>query len=135
MTGPWPAVDNWLDLLGNLWIGIVLVAVAAVPSWFALRNHRSIQENSRVISDVRDQVVNGHTTAMRSDIDSIREELAGVRRELGWLRTDVDGLRNEARGGFDAFRGDITEERIQRRAGDQKLRDEIDRRHPPEPPA
>jgi hypothetical protein len=125
MNVNWTDAANLLDILDHIWIGLVLIAVAAVPSWFAFRNHQSIQDNSRVINDVRDQIVNGHKTAMRSDIDSVREELAAIRTELSWLRTDVDGLRNEARAGYDVMRGDITEERAARRSGDTALQKEI----------
>lgn len=110
---PWPAVDNLLDLVGNLWYGLVLIAVAAVPAWFAARNHKGIKK-------IQDQVINGHEgkPPMRADIDMMRDEISGIRDEL--------------RGGFAALRSDITEERATRRAEDAAIRDEITRHHPPD---
>ena len=54
---------------------------------------------------------------MRADMDAMRDELGG--------------MRDEMRGGFAAVRGDISEERLARRAGDDSIHDEIARRHPP----
>lgn len=98
-----PNPDNWLDVATI----IIVALIAAVPSWLAARNHRTIQA-------VKNQVVNGHTTPMRVDIDLMREE--------------IGGMRDEMRGGFAAMRNDIAEERNARRAGDEVLRDEINRR-------
>lgn len=98
--------DSWMDVF----VLLSLAIIAAVPSWAALRNHRSLQQ-------VKDQVVNGHKTAMRADMDAMRDELGG--------------MRDEMRGGFAAVRGDISEERLARRAGDDSIRDWIARHHPP----
>ena len=54
---------------------------------------------------------------MRADMDAMRDELGG--------------MRDEMRGGFAAVRGDISEERLARRAGDDTIRDWIARHHPP----
>lgn len=99
-----PNPDGWLDAFVILMVALI----AAVPSWAALRNHRSLQQ-------VKDQVINGHEgkPALRADMDSIREEIAGIRDEM--------------RGGFAALRGDIGEERLARRAGDDAIRDELHR--------
>ena len=98
--------DSWMDVF----VLLTLAVIATVPSWAALRNHRSLQQ-------VKDQVVNGHKTAMRADMDAMRDELGG--------------MRDEMRGGFAAVRGDISEERLARRAGDDSIHDDIARRHPP----
>ena len=100
-----PNPDNWMDVVTIL----VATAIVAVPSWLAARNHK-------VIKAVKDQVVNGHTTPMREDIDLLRGEIAG--------------LRDEVRGGFAALRGDIGEERATRRSEDAAIRDQIARRYP-----
>lgn len=98
--------DSWMDVF----VLLTLAVISSVPSWAALRNHRSLQQ-------VKDQVVNGHKTAMRADMDAMRDELGG--------------MRDEMRGGFAAVRGDISEERLARRTGDDSIHDEIARRHPP----
>lgn len=101
-----PNPDGWLDVFTI----IAVVLITAVPSWLAARNQKTIQA-------VKDQVVNGHTTPMRADLDSLRE--------------DIGGMRDEMRGGFSALRSDLAEERIARRSGDDMLRDQIGRNSPP----
>ena len=49
----WQEVNSLLDLLANVWIGLVLIAVAAIPSWLTHRSHKTIR-------DIKDQVVNSH---------------------------------------------------------------------------
>ena len=101
---PIPNPDSWMDVFTILMVS----AIVAVPSWLAARNHK-------VVRAIKDQVVNGHVTPMREDIDLLRGEIAG--------------LRDEVRGGFAAMRGDIGEERATRRSEDAAIRDQIARRH------
>ena len=119
----WTDASDWLDLLDHGLIGLVLICVAVIP---ALINARSVRRNHATIAAVDakadaivGQVVNGHAgkPALRVDIDVIREELSGIRDEM--------------RGGFTALRGDLTEERLARRNGDESIRAEIERHHPP----
>lgn len=98
-----PNPDDWLDVITIL----VATAIVAIPSWLTARNHK-------LIKSVKDQVVNGHTTPMRADLDVIKG--------------DVAGLRDELRGGFADIRADLNEERAARRAGDATLRDELEHR-------
>ena len=77
----WLEVNDWLDLVANAWIGVVLIAVAAVPSALAARNHKTIR-------DIKDQVVNGHTSPLRADLD---RALAAIEA----LAVDISGLRQE----------------------------------------
>ena len=119
-----PNPDNWMDVVTIL----IATAIVAVPSWLAARNHR-------VIKAVKDQVVNGHQTPMRADLDVIKDDVAGLRDvvvDLDVIKDDVAGLRDELRGGFNSIRADIAEERSARRAGDSAIRDEIARHHPAE---
>lgn len=84
----WPDVDNWIDVLDHVWIGIVLIVVAAVPSVLSLRNHKSIKK-------VQDQVVNGHTTPMRDDIDEMRDNLRNMRTDMHFVKTELSDIRSE----------------------------------------
>lgn len=116
----WFNPDNWLDLASQILLVVGGLAIAVVPSWLATRrNHDAIKAVDAKADAIVGQVVNGHAgkPALRVDIDVIREELSGIRDEM--------------RGGFAALRGDISEERLARRAGDDASRDEIDRHHPP----
>lgn len=69
-----------------------------------------------VLYKIKGQVVNGHTTPMRADMDLMRDDIAG--------------MRDEMRGGFAALRGDLTEERATRRSEDLAIREKIARHHP-----
>jgi hypothetical protein len=58
-----PDPNSWMDVFTIL----AATAMVAIPSWFAARNHKSIKK-------VTDQVVNGHTTPMRADLDDDDDE-------------------------------------------------------------
>jgi hypothetical protein len=94
-----PNPDNWMDVFTIL----AAVLLAAIPSWFAARNHRSL-------SEVKNQVKNAHSTNLRDDID---RAISGVEA----LSVDVRGLRQ-----------DLVMEEERRRKQILELRDEIDRR-------
>lgn len=99
----WLEVDSWIDLLGNLWIGLVLVAVAAVPSFLAHRTGRDVKQ-------VRQQVENQHATNLRDDVD---RAIHGIEA----LATDLRGLRQ-----------DLAAEEARRREHIDELRDEVNRK-------
>ena len=100
----WLEVDNYLDLIANAWIGLVLIAVAAVPSWYARRNHNTL-------TDVKNQVVNGHTaTNLRDDLDRCIQA--------------VEALAHDVR----SLRADLMHEEDRRRSAVEQLYDEIDHR-------
>ena len=78
----WLEVNDWLDLVANAWIGIVVISAAAVPSFLAARNHRSI-------AAIRDNVQNGHTTPMRQDLDKALAAIEALAHEVSGLRQDL----------------------------------------------
>ena len=78
----WLEVDSWLDLVANAWIGIVLIAVAAVPSILAARSHKTI-------GVVRDQLVNGHKAPMREDLDKAITAISELGHDVRMLRQDL----------------------------------------------
>lgn len=98
MNPNWTDVQDWLDLLDHAWYGIVLIAVAAVPSWLSYRNHKSIKE----VSDS----VNNRPTALRDDLDraiaaieSLAHDVQSMRRDLmaeeDHRRIQINDLREE----------------------------------------
>ena len=89
--------DSWMDVLDHIWIGLVLIAIAAVPSWFAYRNHGKIQKVSDQVKGVAAQVVNGHSTPMREDVDGIRDTLAEIQKDMHLMKGDVSDIRSELR--------------------------------------
>jgi hypothetical protein len=100
----WIDVDSWMDLIANLWVGLVVIAVAAIPGYMAARkNHKGIKE-------IKEQVVNGHTEPMRTDLDRVIAALDA-------LAKDVTGIRR-----------DLADEETRRRDHIAELRDEVNRK-------
>lgn len=95
-----PNPDSWQDVFTI--IAVALIA-AAVPSWFAHRNHRSL-------NDIKDQVVNGHDQPMRFDLD----------RAI----TSIDSLADDVR----SLRRDLMAEEDRRRAQILDIREELEHR-------
>ena len=88
-------VDSWMDIIANLWIGIVVMALAVIPGYMAARkNHRGIQE-------IKNQVVNGHADSppLRTDLDRV---IAGyavtspTKRTVGATRSQNCATRSTA---------------------------------------
>lgn len=94
-----PNPDDWMDVFTI----IVVAAIVAVPSLLTLRNHRSLDE-------VKQQVVNGHKTPMRSDLDRVIVAIDALGHDVAGLRTD------------------LADEEDRRRSHIRELREELDRR-------
>jgi hypothetical protein len=99
-------VDSWMDIIANLWVGIVVMAMAIIPGYMTARkNHKGIKE-------IRDQVVNGH-----ADAPPLRTDLDRVIASIDALAKDVTGLRR-----------DLADEENRRRDHIAELRDEVNRK-------
>lgn len=107
MNGNWTDAETWIDIVDHVWIGFVVVAVAAVPSWFAARNHKSIKK-------VQDQVVNGHTTPMRADLDDLADSVKSMSRNV---RDDMQYIKSE----LSDIRSDLNTERKERMSLDNRF--------------
>ena len=77
----WANPENALDLLAYAWYGLVLIAIAAVPSLMAMRNHKSIKE----VSDS----VNRRPTALRDDLDRVITAVEALGHDIRGIRTDL----------------------------------------------
>lgn len=106
MNGDWGEVDNLLDLLDHIWVGFVLIICAAVPSWLAARNHRSIKA-------IRDNVQNGHTVPMRADLDKAIAAIEALAHDVTGLRQDLLTERDSRRSQVEDLRSDV--DRMRRR--------------------
>ena len=106
MNPNWGSVDNILDLLNNVWIGVVVICAAAVPSWFAARNHKNIQA-------IRDNVQNGHTVPMRADLDRAIAAIEALGQDIHALRADLHEERNSRQAQVEDLRSDV--DRMRRR--------------------
>ena len=93
----WTDVSNLLDLVDHVWIGFVLIAVAAVPSYFAARNHSKIKKVSQDTQRLDRSISNGHTSPLRADVDEIRDTLEAIRSDLKEVKSEVGDIRSELR--------------------------------------
>lgn len=82
----WFNPDNWLDLVSQILLIAGGIAIAVVPSWFAARTHQSLKTETKVI---RDQLVNGHTTFLRNDVDKALSAIENLTREITNLRNEL----------------------------------------------
>lgn len=106
----WTDAQNWLDLLDHIWIGLVLIAVAAVPAIMSAKNHSGIKK-------IQDQVVNGHKEPLRNDLDK-------VIRALSEQSDKVDSISH----GLTSLREELIQEEVRRRSGITELREDFDRK-------
>jgi len=97
-------VDSWLDIVANLWVGIVVIALAIIPGWMAARkNHKGIQE-------IKAQVVNGHGTSsppLRDDLDRVIASLDALAKDVTAIRRDLDDAENRRRDQIAELRDEV----------------------------
>jgi hypothetical protein len=96
-------VDSWLDIIANLWVGMVVLGLAIIPGTMAARkNHKGIKE-------IRDQVVNGHADAppLRTDLDRVIASLDALAKDVTGLRRDLDDSENRRRDQIAELRDEV----------------------------
>ena len=98
----WYDPENLLDLIDHIWIGLIMVAVAGIPSYFAARNHKSLNE-------VKDQVKNGHTTPLRADLDKALYAIESLAHDVRGLRSDLASEEDRRRQQYGELRSDLDE--------------------------
>lgn len=106
----WFNPDNWLDLVSQVLLIIGGISIAVVPSWFAARTHQSLKSETKVI---REQLVNGHTTYLRQDVDRALTAIEQLTHEVVSLRRDLALEQDSRRSQIDDLRGDV--DRMRRR--------------------
>lgn len=77
----WANPENWLDLLAYGWYGVVLLGIAAVPSWLSIRTNKSIKEVS--------ESVNNRPTALRDDLDRAIQAIEQLGHDMRRMRADL----------------------------------------------
>lgn len=110
MNTTWTDAQNWIDIIDHIWIGLVLIAVAGIPSYFAAQNGKGIKK-------ISDQVVNGHPDPMRSDLDKVITKLSETSDKVDQISRDITELRIE-----------LSHEEGRREISDRELRDDFDRK-------
>lgn len=112
MNVTWSDASSWLDILDHMLIGLVLVAAAVVPSLLTLRNHRSIKNETTVI---KEQLVNGHKSPLRDDMDRALVAIESLAQNIMGLRQDLLAERDSRRAQVDDLRIEV--EAMRRRTG------------------
>ncbi len=92
MNPNWSDADSWLDVIDHVWIGLVVILAAGVPTWLSARNHRAIKTVSEQTAGVMGQVANGHTDPLRQDLDRLIGSVDELRGETAELRGEMRGI-------------------------------------------
>lgn len=106
MNPTWTDASNWLDLLDHIWIGLVVIATAVIPTLMVARNHKKLGE-------IKDQVVNGHERPLRSDLDRAIEAIEQLSHDIGAVRRAELMEEDQRRSQIDDLRNDV--DRMRRR--------------------
>jgi len=104
----WPAdASNLLDVFDHLIVIIGAIVLAAVPSFFAARNHKSIQEVKAQGDRTLAQVQNAHTTNLRDDVDRAINAVEQLAHDFRGLRTDLATEEDRRRQQIAELRDDV----------------------------
>lgn len=106
----WSDPNDWIDIIDHIWIGFVLIMVAAVPAWFARKAQKSSDK-------VAAHVVNGHKSPMRSDFDMVIKSVAEISDKVDSIDRKVGVLSTS-----------LADEESRRRHGECQIRDDFDSR-------
>lgn len=106
--------DGWIDVLDHVLVAVFMLLISVIPTWITVRNHRGIK-------DIKGQVVNGHSSPLREDLDRAISTIETLVKDVFTFREsmmrEVAGLRHE-----------LLSEEERRRANVSDIRDEAERR-------
>jgi hypothetical protein len=97
-----PNADSWMDVITIL----LAVAMMSVPSWFAIKAHRT---SSEVLSQTR----NGHSVPLRADLDKAIAAIESLAADIKNLRADVVLEESRRRSQIEDLASDV--DRMRRR--------------------
>lgn len=93
-------VDSWIDIVDHIIVGLILIAVAAIPAIISARNHKGIRT-------ITDQVVNGHDKPLRFDLDKLISAVDNISKSLAHLRQELFDEEHRRREGIRELRADM----------------------------
>jgi hypothetical protein len=82
--------SNFLDLFDHFIVVAGAILLAAVPSWFAHRNHKDLKE-------VVYQTKNQHDTNLRDDVDRAIDAIEKLGQDFRGMRQDLAAEENRRR--------------------------------------
>ena len=98
--------DSWMDVVTILSVAVIVT----LPTFLAARNHRSIKAETDII---KSQLVNGHRTMLREDLDRALAAIEALSHDVKALRSDLAMEEDRRRTQIDDLRGDV--DRMRRR--------------------
>lgn len=108
----WTDAASWIDILDHFLIGLFLLGAAVIPSLLTLRNHKSIKNETTVI---REQLVNGHKSPLRADMDRALEAIEALTQNINGLRHDLLAERDSRKAQVEDLRTEV--DNMRRRTG------------------
>ena len=106
----WPNPDGWMDIVAYLIAAIFMLLITIIP----LRN-------GKVIKDIKNQVVNGHTSPLRDDLDR-------AIKAIGLLGDELSSFRKAMAHDVESLRQQLADEEQRRRSHISELRSDHERR-------
>jgi hypothetical protein len=82
--------SNFLDVFDHFIVVAGAILLAAVPSWFAHRNHKGIRA-------ITQEVKNAHTTNLRDDVDRAIDAIEKLGQDFRGMRQDLAAEENRRR--------------------------------------
>jgi len=82
--------SNFLDLFDHFIVVAGAILLAAIPSWFAHRNHKDLKE-------VVYQTKNQHDTNLRDDVDRAINAVEQLGQDFRGMRQDLAAEENRRR--------------------------------------
>jgi hypothetical protein len=106
----WPNPDSWMDVVNHLIIAVFMLLITVIP----LRNGKAIK-------DIKNQVVNGHTSPLRADLDKAIQA-------IDLLKDDVASFRHAITRDVNGLHSALADEEDRRRQSVSDIRKYYDRR-------
>jgi hypothetical protein len=96
-------VDSWLDIIANLWVGMVVLGLAIIPGYMTAK------KNQKGITEIRNQVVNGHANSppLRTDLDRVIASLDALAKDVTAIRRDLADEENRRRDQIAELRDEV----------------------------
>lgn len=109
----WPAdAEGWLDVFDHAIVIIGAIVLAAVPSWFAARNGKKLDQVNSKATTIVGHVQNGHGDApMRVDLDHILGAVNRLTANVERLATELADERTNRRDHITELRTDLAHHR------------------------
>lgn len=112
---------TWTEFAGLVIVGLVVMILAQIAGGALLfRYHRG---NAKTI---KDQVVNGHATTLRKDVDVLGEDVGAALKAIGEMKAEMKAAMQTLGEELRLLRDELADERRHRHSLGRELRQEFD---------